>query len=142
MDTFHLSIFEAEGVFYQGECEYVSVPATDGTLGVLAHRAPLVCALKEGLLVYRLPGGINQYAAISDGLMKVEKNDVTVMASTIERPEDIDEARALAHEREAEEAMRQKMSATEYASAKAIIARNANRLRIKHTRLNYRHTKR
>jgi len=63
------------------------------------------------------------------------------MATTLERPEEIDEARALAHEREAEEALRQKMSATEYASAKAIIARNANRLRIKKTRLNYRHTK-
>ena len=139
MDSFHLSILEAGGVFYQGECEYVSVPATDGTLGVLAHHAPLVCALTEGLLVYRIPGGVNHYAAISDGLMKVEKNEVIVLAATIERPEEIDEASALAHEREAEEAMRQKLSATEYASAKAIIARNANRLRIKKTRLNFKH---
>ena len=67
MDTFNLSIYAANHTVYKGKCESLVVPIINGQFGVMAHHANVVCAVTPGELMYRVPGGKNQYASISDG---------------------------------------------------------------------------
>ena len=131
MNTFQLAIYESGGVFYEGLCESLIIPTDTGDFGIMAHHENIVCAIVSGTMMYRLPGEQNKYASVSDGICVMENNKVTILCPAIERPEEIDEERARQDILEAEERMRMKKSQVEYLSAKAMMARNANRLKTK-----------
>ena len=75
-----------------------------------------------------------QYAAVAEGLVKVENGEVLVLVDSIERPEEIDVNRAKRKAEEAEEAILQKKSRLEYRTAQADLARALNRLKVKNRR--------
>lgn len=131
MNTFHLSIYEPSGVFFDGACESLVIPTDTGDFGILANHENIVCAIVAGIMMYRAPGEESKYASISDGICVVENNTVRILSPAIERPEEIDEERSRQDILEAEEAMKMKKSQAEYLSAKAMLARNANRLKTK-----------
>ena len=131
MNTFHLSVYESDGIFYEGECESLVVPTDTGDFGIMANHENIVIAIVSGTMMYRLPGEEAQYASVSDGICMMENNIVTLLCPAIERPDEIDAERSRQDILEAEEAMRQKKSRAEYISAKAMLARNANRLKTK-----------
>ena len=70
------------------------IPTITGMYGILAHHSNMISAIVPGTLSYQLPGQPKQIAAVSAGLVKVEDNDVLILADSIERPEEIDENRA------------------------------------------------
>lgn len=131
MNTFYLSILASNHIVFEGDCESLVVPITNGQFGVLANHENVVCAVSPGMLYYRVPGGENQYASISDGIMFIEDNNVFLLGTAIEKAEDIDIARSEQDELEAEELLKLHKSKREYMAAKAMIARNANRIRVK-----------
>ena len=131
MNTFKLAIHAANHTVFEGECESLVVPITNGQFGVMAYHENVVCAVTAGELMYRVPGGENQYASISDGIMFIEDNNVFLLGTAIEMVEDIDIARSEQDELEAEELIKLHKSKAEYMAAKAMIARNANRIRVK-----------
>ena len=74
---------------------YALIPLSDGDVGVLSDHAPMIGALKEGVVRYVCEGE-DHFAAISGGVLSVVDN-----ARTAERAESIDLARAQASERRA-----------------------------------------
>ena len=131
MKPFSVHILAADNVFYEGPCESLIVPVIDGQYGILADHSNTISAIAPGALTYRIPGGSDQIAAVSAGLVKIEDNDVLVLVDTAERPEDIDANRARRAADEAKEAILQKRSMQEYQAAQVNLARAINRLRIK-----------
>lgn len=131
MNVFHLSILEADKPFYVGECESLIVPTTEGQYGVQAHHRNMIAAVVAGTLKYRTPGGEDQLAAVSNGMIRIENNDVLVLVESAERPEDIDINRAQAAAARAKEAILQKKTIQEYRLAQDKMARELNRLRVK-----------
>ncbi len=131
MRTFHLRIYKADATFYEGEAESLVIPAVDGAYGVMANHENIVCAIIPGLLKYRIPGQEDRYAFVTEGMMRVEDNDVLIIVNAAEHPEDIDEAREREAEEAAREAMLQKKSVQEYALAEAALHRAIARLRVK-----------
>lgn len=131
MNTFKVSILEADRVFYTGECESLIVPTVDGQYGIWAHHRNIITAIVPGTLTYRRPGGEDTYAAVSGGLMKMEDNEVLVLVDSAERPEEIDEIRARREIDEAREALLQKKSRNEYLEARASLTRALNRLKVR-----------
>lgn len=131
MSAFQVYIFAADSVFYEGPCESLVVPTSQGQYGVLAHHSNMIAAIIPGMLTYRIPGEEKKIAAVSAGLIKVENNEVLVLVDSAERPEDIDENRARRAADDAKEALLQKRSIQEYRSAQANLARAINRLRVK-----------
>ena len=73
-NTFALRVLAAQRPFYEGECEYLSVPALLGQYGVLANHSNCVLALKPGEMHYRAPGEEAVYAWVSGGIIKIENN--------------------------------------------------------------------
>ena len=131
MEVFQVHILAADQTFYEGPCVSLTIPASDGELGILAHHSPMIAAVKPGTLRYQIPGEAPRLAAISPGMVKVEKNDVLVLVDSAERPEDIDAVRAQREVDEAREALLQKRSRQEHQIAQATLARALNRLRVK-----------
>lgn len=131
MEPFQVHILAADQTFYEGPCLSLIIPASDGELGILANHSPMIAAVKPGTLRYQVPGEEPRLAAISPGIVKVEKNDVLVLVDSAERPEDIDAVRAQREADEAREALLQKRSRQEHQIAQATLARALNRLRVK-----------
>ena len=131
MSQFQVFILAADNVLYEGPCESLIVPTSQGQYGILANHSNMISAVIPGKLTYRIPDGEEQFAAVSAGLVKVENNEVLVLVDTAERPEDIDVNRAKRAADEAKEAMLQKRSIQEYRSAQANLAREVNRLEVK-----------
>lgn len=131
MDTFHVHIYDSDSVFYEGECESLVLPTTEGQYGILAHHSNMIAAVVPGTMTCRLPRENTLVGAVSAGLVKVENNDVLVLIDSAERPEEIDARRAERAAAEAKEALLQKRTVQEYKMAQANLARAINRLRVK-----------
>ena len=131
METFQVHILAVDRTFYEGPCVSLTIPTSDGEQGILAHHSNMIAAVRPGTLRYQAPGQPVQMAAVSPGIVKVEKNDVLVLVDSAERPEEIDAARARREADEAREAILQKKSRQEYQVAQATLARALNRLRVK-----------
>lgn len=135
MEVFQAHILAADRSFYEGPCVSLTVPTSDGEQSILAHHSDMIAAVLPGTLRYQTPEGPVQLAAVSSGLVKIEKNEVLVLVDSVERPEEIDAARARREADEAREAMLQKKSRQEYQLAQATLARAMNRLRVKGTEI-------
>ena len=131
MDTFQVHILAADRIFYEGPCVSLTIPTSDGERGILAHHENMMAAVQPGTLRWQPPEQGVQLAAVSPGMVKVERNDVLVLVDSAERPEEIDEARARREADEAREALLQKKSRQEHQLAQSTLARALNRLRIK-----------
>ena len=131
MDTFQVHILAADRTLYEGPCVSLTIPASDGERGILAHHSSMMAAVVPGILRWQPPGQPVQLAAVSPGMVKVENNEVLVLVDSAERPEEIDEARARWEADQAREAILQKKSRQEYQLAQASLARALNRLRVK-----------
>ncbi len=131
MQEFQVHILAADRTFYDGPCVSLTVPTSDGELGILARHSPIIAAVQPGTLRYQAPGEEVRLAAVSPGMVKVENNEVLVLVDSAEHPEEIDAARAQREADEAMEAILQKRSIQEYKVAQGTLARALNRLRVK-----------
>ena len=130
MDVFQGPILAVDHSFYEGPCLSLTVPTSDGELGILARHSNMIAAVRPGTLRYQVPGQPLQTAAVSPGMVKVENNEVLVLVDSAERPEEIDVVRAQREADEAREALLQKKSRQEHQIAQATLARALNRLRV------------
>ena len=136
MDVFQVHILAADRTFYDGPCLSLTIPTSDGQQGILAHHSSMIAAVIPGTLHWQDPDGATHLAAVSMGMVKVEKNEALVLVDSAERPEEIDEVRARREADEAREALLQKKSRQEYQVAQATLARALNRLRVKEHNIN------
>ena len=131
MNEFRLNILEADKEFYNGGCTSLVVPTTDGMLGIQAMHENLVAAITIGVIKYTLPDGTRCHAAVSNGIVKIENNEVLILVESAEDPDEIDEARALEEEEMARDVLAGRTDRFNYRAAKGMLARAVNRIRIK-----------
>ena len=109
MNTFFLRVIACDHVFFEGEATSLVLPGIDGEYGVLANHENAVVALKEGELRLTAADGTKEVAVVGLGFAEIADNAVTVLADSIERPEEIDLKRAeRAAERAREELLQQR----------------------------------
>ncbi len=100
--------------------------------GLMAQHEDIVLAVVPGKLTLRDADGVEQIAAVSEGVLKMEHGEALVLVDTIERPEEIDLHRAEEMAAEARAELKAKRSAQEQAIANARIARAISRIHVKH----------
>lgn len=131
MKPFDLKIYSADEIFYEGPCESLIVPTPEGYLGFQANHEPMISAVSEGKITYRIPGEENKIGTCSRGMVRADHNEVMVLVDVIERPEDIDINRAKREAEISREAMLQEKGIQEYKAAEARLRRALNRLKVK-----------
>lgn len=102
----HLEIVTAERVVLSDEVDQVNVSTRDGRIGVLPRHEPLLTILDIGEMDIIKQGERTPYA-LSGGFMEVQNNRVTILADTVERADEIDEARAERARQRAQERLQQ-----------------------------------
>jgi len=95
-------IVSQDRMVYQGEADMVSLPGSEGIMGILPNHAPILTTLKLGVITVRSKG-TEEYFTIAGGIAEVQPDIVTVLADAAENVAEIDEARAEAARKRAEE---------------------------------------
>ncbi len=127
--TMHIEVVTAERELYSGEADMVIAPGSEGELGILPRHAALLTTLKAGELLIRLSGA-EEPVFVSGGFLEVSDNRVTVLAETAEYAEEIDQARAEAARRRAQELLAQAQSDTERAEMVGALERAVARIHV------------
>lgn len=107
MTAFHLKIVTPDGLFFDGDAFPLTVRTVAGDVGILAGHLDLVTALGMGRATVVTDQG-TRYAACIGGMLSVEKELVTLVATTFEWAEDIDTARAQASYERAQKVLHSK----------------------------------
>lgn len=119
----------SDHMVFDDEAQSVSLPTTEGSVGILAHHSNIIMAVVPGEITYRAANGDEETVIVSDGLLKVENGEVMILVDTAERPDEIDEARAQRAEERAREELKRANTNRDIALASAELSRAMNRIR-------------
>jgi len=118
----HLDIVSAEKSVFSGDVAWIYLTGIMGELGIAPGHSPLVTALKPGNIRLILPNEQEDIFYLSGGMVEVQPYLVTVLADTVLRSQEIDEAAALAAKERAEKILAEKSSKIDLARATAELA--------------------
>lgn len=119
MSTINVDIVSAEGEIYSGEAGMVFAPARMGEVGIAPRHAPMLTALKPGEVRVQDADGNEEIFYITGGMLEVQPTQVTILADTALRGDQLDEAAALAAQQQAEEDLKGASQETDVARALA-----------------------
>ena len=91
MATFHFDLVSPEKMAFSGEVDQVDVPGVEGDFGVLAGHAPVVAAIRPGILTV-ISGGSKQKIIVLGGIAEVSAKGLTVLADVATSLDEIDRA--------------------------------------------------
>jgi F-type H+-transporting ATPase subunit epsilon len=92
MATFHFDLVSPEKMAFSGEVDQVDVPGAEGDFGVLAGHAPVVAAIRPGILTVTA-GGSKQKVIVLGGIAEVSEKGLTVLADVATSIDELDRAR-------------------------------------------------
>jgi F-type H+-transporting ATPase subunit epsilon len=75
-----VEILTPEKSVFDGEARLVSLPGSDGSLGILNNHAPLITTLTEGIVKIEGTDGKVQEFGVKGGTVEVLNNRVIVLA--------------------------------------------------------------
>jgi F-type H+-transporting ATPase subunit epsilon len=132
MRTFLLKIGTPDGLLYEGQVERIRCRSITGDLAILAGHCNFCTALGMGEAQVVLSDGTRRFAACIGGMLSMMNGECSLLATTWEWKEEIDEARADAAKRRAEEMIARKgLTDREYKLAEAKLKRALVRLSVK-----------
>ena len=91
MATFHFDLVSPEKLAFSGEVDQVDVPGWEGDFGVLAGHAPVVAAVRPGILTI-ISGGTRTKVIVLGGLAEVSDDRLTVLADVATSIDEVDRA--------------------------------------------------
>ena len=89
MANFPFELVSPARLVFSGEVEQVDVPGAEGDFGVLAGHAPLIAALRPGILTIREAGAAKRLF-VRDGFAEVNSSGLTVLAEFAAPVEELD----------------------------------------------------
>lgn len=131
MSSIKFKIVTPEKVVYESLADKATLPTKQGEITILPDHLPLVTVLQAGELVLTTDGkSVNM--AISGGFAEIGKNEITILADTAERAEEIDEARAEEARQRAEKLMSEMKNkdVVEYTALAAKLEKELARLKV------------
>lgn len=99
-----LEIVTPEKRVLDTEVDSVTIPTASGEAAILQNHAPLISALKPGVLAYAVKGTTDKLA-ISGGFVEVNSNTVSVLVDTAETADEVDASAAKSDHDAAEKAI-------------------------------------
>lgn len=93
MSEFNLRVVTPDGLFFDGKAESLRVRTTEGDLLILANHIDFVSILPIGKGSLKVKGEAKDIC-IAEGLLRVEKHQVTLITHAMEYAADIDIIRA------------------------------------------------
>lgn len=104
----HCEIVSQDRFVYQGDADMVVLPGAAGEMGILPNHSPLLTVLQFGVVRVREKGQ-DLFFAVAGGFAEVQPDQVTVLADAAENVQEIDEQRADAARRRAEQILKERV---------------------------------
>lgn len=121
--TMHVDVVSAEEEIFSGPATMLFAPGTMGDLGILPRHAPLLTRIKPGEVRVVTDQGAEEIVLyVSGGMLEIQPEAVTILADTVQRAADIDEAAAKEAKERAEKMLADQKGEVDYAAAEAELA--------------------
>lgn len=130
MSQLQLKIVTPEKLVLDESVDMVTLPSSEGELGILPHHANLMARIVPGELRIK-KGGKTDTMAVGGGFLQMANNTLTIMTDLATYAEDIDERAVEEAKKRAEAALQQKLTDEEYAETLATLEKSLAQLKIK-----------
>ena len=129
MATIRVDIVSAEGAIWAGDANLVIAPARMGDVGIAPRHAPMMTTLRPGDLRVQREGQEELYFYVTGGILEVQPLQVTVLADTVLRADQMDESAADEARKAAEDALKGATNKEDLAHAQMQLVEAASRYR-------------
>lgn len=133
MATLRLEIVTPETTAYSEDVEMVTLPGSEGELGVYPNHVPLLTTLRPGELRV-LKGGRESFLAVGEGFVEIKGESVSVLTDLALEASTIDESAAEAAIARAQAAMKEEHGAEDVAALQATLQKALAQLHVKRRR--------
>jgi len=89
--SLHFEFVSPERVLFSGDVDQVDLPGAEGDMGILAGHAPLVTALRPGVVTI-YSGGAREAVVVIGGFAEVSPAGLTILADRAMPRENLDTA--------------------------------------------------
>ena len=107
---------------FSGRARFVALPGENGELGIYPRHTPLITRIKPGSVRIHMEDGQEEFVFVAGGILEIQPDTVTVLSDTAIRGKDLDEEKANAAKRAAEEALRNAKTDFDVAMAQSELA--------------------
>jgi F-type H+-transporting ATPase subunit epsilon len=132
-NTLKLEIVTPEEKIYSEDVNMVTLPGSEGELGVYPNHVPVLTALKPGELRV-VKDGRESALAIGEGFVEIRADGVSVLTDMALQPEKIDVEAAEKAVARAQAAMKEHHTAEEVAAIQASLQKALAQLHVKRRR--------
>jgi F-type H+-transporting ATPase subunit epsilon len=130
MPELNIEIITPYKVSFSGEAKSITIPGTMGSFQVLYNHAPIISTFEIGLIKVNIDNNKTLIFATGGGTVEVNKNNVLVLADSLEDAASIDVERAGKALERAKQRIEGKFPKTDLDRAQAALKRAVNRIQI------------
>jgi F-type H+-transporting ATPase subunit epsilon len=128
--TLKLEIVTPDSKVFSEDVDMVTLPASEGEMGIYPQHVPVVTQVVSGELVARKEGR-DVRLAVGEGFVEITADRVAIMTDMAIRAENIDEAKAEEARRRAEARLAEHLDDEEAAVVNAALAHSLAQLKVK-----------
>jgi F-type H+-transporting ATPase subunit epsilon len=128
--TFTFEVHTPYRLFFSGAVEALILGLSDGEICVYAHHSPFTAPARTGVLKIRDEEGRWRTAFTTEGILEVKEKKTVLLVDAAEWPGEIDNDRALAAKKEAEETLKTSAFRFEIDNAREKLTRAEMRLKV------------
>ena len=103
MAGLHFELVSPARLLFSGEVASVTIPGTEGEMGIHAGHAPILSTLKPGVVTVYKDGGTTERIFVRGGMVEVNPKGLTLLAEVAIPMAELDTAALAAQIRNAEE---------------------------------------
>lgn len=129
-NTLRLEIVTPDAKTYSEDVEMVTLPGSEGEMGIYPQHVPLLTQIVPGEVIVR-KNGRDYFLAVGEGFVEISGERVAIMADMAIRAENIDEAKAEEARRRAEARMAEHLDDEESVMVSAALAHSLAQLKAK-----------
>ena len=130
MATLKLEIVTPESKIYSEDVDMVTLPGSEGELGVFPMHVPLLTQITAGEVTVR-KGGQDFFLAVGEGFVEITGDRVAIMTDMAIKADDIDEMKAEEARQRAEARLAEKLTDEESAIVQAALMHSLAQLHVK-----------
>jgi len=103
MAGLHFELVSPAKLLFSGEVTSVTLPGTEGDMGIFAGHAPVLSTLRPGVVVVSKDGGTTEKIFVRGGFAEVNAKGLTILAETAITMTDLDASALSAQIKSAED---------------------------------------
>lgn len=92
--TMNIKVMAPDRTFYEGDATFIEFNTIEGILGIYPKHIPMTVVVAPGVLRIVEENGTEKVAALHSGFAEILGDSITILAESVEWPDEIDVKRA------------------------------------------------